>query len=361
MKKMDSLIVERAQRVHDRIKKKQKPEMSFPLRSLSNVRYDPKKGYLQLKGNKKVRTLTYNTVKTFAQTLRMMSESKKLIELNDFATKRELYYISKNWGEARFDEQSESDAVMEDIEAHFEVNREQLRFNPAEGKSGKVVGNLVFTDTDPRTGRPIKIDCRKMGRGGAALPSMVEHLKFETQAKFVLVIETDGMFERLNWHAYWDKANCILVAMEGVPSRACRRFVRRLAQERKLPVYVFCDGDPYGYTNIYRTFKVGSGNAAHINEYFCVPKARFLGVTPQDILDYKLPTHPLHETDKKRARDALKNDPFFQRHKEWQAALKQLIAMGVRAEQQALAKHGLNYVMTAYLPRKLKQIKKFLP
>jgi len=29
-----------------------------------------------------------------------------MVESNDFATKREAYYISKNWGECRFDEQA---------------------------------------------------------------------------------------------------------------------------------------------------------------------------------------------------------------------------------------------------------------
>jgi DNA topoisomerase-6 subunit A len=35
--------------------------------------------------------------------------------------------------------------------------------------------------------------------------------------------------------------------------------------------------------------------------------------------------------------------------------------MGVRAEQQALAKWGLNFVIDEYLPQKLKDPKKFLP
>jgi DNA topoisomerase-6 subunit A len=126
-------------------------------------------------------------------------------------------------------------------------------------------------------------------------------------------------------------------------------------------VYAFVDCDPYGIANIYRTIKVGSGSSAHINRFFCVPGARFLGVTPQDIEDYQLPTHPLKEVDVKRARDALKNDPFFLRHKPWQAALEQLIRMGVRAEQQALAKWGLNYVIDEYLPRKLEHPESFLP
>jgi DNA topoisomerase-6 subunit A len=35
--------------------------------------------------------------------------------------------------------------------------------------------------------------------------------------------------------------------------------------------------------------------------------------------------------------------------------------MGVRAEQQALAMWGLNYVIDEYLPRKLAEPEKFLP
>ena len=113
--------------------------------------------------------------------------------------------------------------------------------------------------------------------------------------------------------------------------------------------------------NIYRTLKVGSGNAAHINRYFCVPNARFLGVTPQDIVDYRLPTHPLKDVDIKRAKDALKNDPFVQHYKPWQQAIQQLLDMGVRAEQQAFAVHDLNYVIEHYLPEKLAAAKSFLP
>jgi len=92
-----------------------------------------------------------------------------------------------------------------------------------------------------------------------------------------------------------------------------------------------------------------------------VPQARFLGITPQDIVQYKLPTHPLKEVDIKRAKDALKTDPFFLHHKAWQDAINQLVKMGVRAEQQALAKHGLNYVIDNYLPEKLKHTERFLP
>ena len=356
-----SKIVGTAREVETRINGLKKPEMKFPLRNLSNVRYSAKKGHFEMLGKKKERTLAVSTVKSFAQTMRMISLSKQMIETDERATKRDAYYQTKNWGDARCDEQAESDTILDDVEALFGVNKEQLCFTPDE-HGGLVAGELIVVDREePGSTKTIEIDCTRFGSGSYGIPPEVEHLQFRTKAKFILAIETGGIFDRLNRHQYWAKADCILVSMAGVPTRAVRRFVRRLADEKKIPVYVFVDCDPYGIANIYRTLKVGSGNNAHLNEFFCVPQARFLGVTPQDIIDYDLPTHPLKDVDIKRAKDALKNDPFFQHYPEWARAFELLLKMGKRAEQQAFAKHALNFVMDDYLPAKLKNPKSFLP
>ncbi len=357
------LICNTAKDVHREILQHKQPDLTFPVRSLKNVSYSIKRGYFEIGKQKKIRTLTVNTVKSFAQTLRMMGLSKELVEGNDFATKRDAYYQSKNWGEAKFEEQTESDTVMDDIEALFSIHgasREQLRFVPDE-HGGAVAGQLIVLDPDRETGEIERIDCTRFGSGAYSIPSSVEHLSFETDAKFILAIETGGVFQRLQSHKFWQSSNCILVSMAGVPTRATRRFIRKLSDECRIPVYAFVDCDPYGISNIYRTLKVGSGNAAHISRFFCVPQARYLGVTPQDIIDYDLPTHPLLDVDIKRAKDALKKDPFFHAPKPWQNAIEQMLMMGVRAEQQALAKWGLNYVIEEYLPQKLAQPAKFLP
>ncbi|MBI5432489.1 MAG: DNA topoisomerase IV subunit A [Planctomycetes bacterium] len=364
-KKTLALIARTADQVRKKIDARNLPELRFPTRSLANVKYESKIGYFELGKGTTSRALSVNTVKSFAQTLRLMSISKEMVENNDFATKREAYYVSKNWGECKFNEQVESDTVMDDIEALASLDglsREQLRYFPEE-HGGSVAGVLTVVDIDSETGKEISIDCTAFGSGSYSIPHSVEHLKFETKAKFILAIETGGMFQRLNNHKYWKTANCILVETAGVPTRATRRFVRRLADDKKIPVYAFVDCDPYGIANIYRTLKVGSGNAAHINRFFCVPQAQYLGVTPQDIIDFKLQdaTHKLQEVDIKRAKDALKNDPFFIAHKPWVKALEQMLKMGVRAEQQALAKWGLNYVIEEYLPKKLDNRKGFLP
>mgnify|MGYP000347924381 FL=1 len=360
-----ALIREIAAGIRASIEAGRLPSIRLPVRGLGNVRYDAEKGYFELGAARKTRTLTVNTARSFAQTLRMMATAQTMVENDDFATKREAYYISKNWGDCRFDKQAESDAIMDDIEALASIHglsREQLRFYP-EAHGGSVAGPLTVIDRSPATGEAIEIDCSRLGSGAYSIPRSVEQLEFRTEARFVLAIETGGMFQRLNNHRFWESANCILVEMGGVPTRATRRFIRLLADSQNLPVYCFVDCDPYGFANIYRTLKVGSGNAAHINRFFCVPQARFLGVTPRDIVDFGLEdaTHPLSKTDIKRARDALRNDPFIRSHPEWVAAVEQLLKMGVRAEQQALAKWGLNYVIEDYLPRKLADERGFLP
>jgi DNA topoisomerase VI subunit A len=363
-KKKKSDIIEKmkdvATKVYSTIMKSHAPELRMPVRSLQNVRYEPKVGYLELMGKEKERTLTASTVKTFAQTLLMMNESKKVVETEDIMTKREAYYVSKNWGDAKFNEQPESDSIMDDIEAMMYTQREELGFIPEED-GGAVSGELIIVDKDPDTGEDMKIDCTKFASGAYSIPNQVEQFRFETKATFILAIETAGMFQRLVKHKFWRKNKCILVSLKGVPSRATRRFIRKLSDEKKLPVYVFTDGDPYGYFSIYRTLKVGSGNAAHINKFFCVPNAKFIGVTPKDIIEYKLPTHPLKDVDKKKIKDVIKNDPFCKHHKEWQKALHLMAKLGKRAEQQALAAHGLNYVISHYLPEKIKNSKTWLP
>jgi len=356
-------IIETGQNIYrDIVKRRKKPHMKFPIRSLSNVKYDTKRGHFEILGCVATRALTYNTVKTFAQSMRLLATTKlDLLDRNDIAGKREIYYNSKSWGECRFEQQPESDSMLDDMEAMLGVNREQLGYIPEE-KGGDVTGALTVIDTNPVTGKKIRIDCSQLGTGAWSIPSRVEQLRFECSAKFILVIETSSLFQRLVHHQFYEKAKCVLVSMSGVPTRACRRFIRRLSDDQDLPVLVFTDGDPYGYCNIYRTLKVGSGQSAHINRYFCVPRAHFLGVTPSDIAEYNLEdaTHPLEAADIKRAKDALKNDPFVRHHKEWQKALNDMLKLGVRIEQQAFAKHGLNFVLERYLPEKLKKAE-YLP
>src|SRR5215831_1114237 len=69
--------------VLDSIQHKHPPELKFPVRSLSNVEYDPKKGFFELGENLTTRTLTVNSVKTFAQSLKFMALSKEMVRTDN--------------------------------------------------------------------------------------------------------------------------------------------------------------------------------------------------------------------------------------------------------------------------------------
>ena len=151
------------------------PRSKFPLRSLANVNYVEKHGYFEIGGKKKVRTLTVNTVKTFAQTLRMMALSKELVETNDFATKRDAYYLSKNWDDARFDEQTESDTVMDDIEASLRGEPRAAALHP---RGARRRGRRQADRARPRpeTGKTIASTAPSSASGAYSIPISVEHL-----------------------------------------------------------------------------------------------------------------------------------------------------------------------------------------
>jgi len=353
-----------AQRVLDAVEAGELPELSIPSRTLANVRYDQQLGHFVIGNKAKRRRLGVRTARAFAQTMKLLALSKQLVDTDEFATKREAYYVAKAWGDCRFEEQSASDAILDDLEAlaaRDGVTREALGFFP-ESHGGSVAGLLTIIDETPE-GIELRVDLTRLGRGAYTVPRDPAPLRFESEAELVLVIETGGMFQRLASHRFWERIPCILVEMGGVPTRATRRFVGQLNERLDLPVYCFTDCDPYGFANIYRTLKAGSGNAAHTSGIYAVPEAHFLGVTPEDIKEFGLEdaTRPLEAVDIKRAEDALKNDPFFRAHPRWVAAIEQLLSMGVRAEQQALAKWGLNYVIEEYLPRKLAHPERFLP
>ena len=85
---------------NDIVRKSRRPSMSFPVRSLRNVRYDTRRGHFEILGKKVTRTLSYTTVKTFAQSMRLLATTKNdLLDKDDIAGKREVYSC-KSWGNA---------------------------------------------------------------------------------------------------------------------------------------------------------------------------------------------------------------------------------------------------------------------
>jgi DNA topoisomerase-6 subunit A len=116
---------------------------------------------------------------------------------------------------------------------------------------------------------------------------------------------------------------------------------------------VFLDGDPWSY-RIYASIAYGAIKTAHISEYLATPSAVYLGITADDILAYDLPSDDLSSKDI-QALNAELSDPRFA-DQWWQSQINDMLELGKKAEQQSLAKYGLDFVTDTYLPEKLAEI-----
>ena len=344
------------ERIYRDIEKARIPSLNIPSRTKSNIIFDER--YRVWKYG------DYNTTRSAAslsgaymllRTIYTINFIKNMVEQNKSSTLRELYYISEGWGEAKFSSQSDSDKLAEDLEILTKKMREDMKLRPEED-GARVIGDIVIEEIT-RKGEKRKIHCQDdVGDSGYSIPYNVEKEKIkikDVNAKLVIAIETGGMFDRLVENEFDEKRNAILVHLKGQPARSTRRFIKRLSEEKNIPVIVFTDGDPWSY-RIFASIAYGAIKTAHISEYLATPSAQFLGVTPSDIINYELPSDDLTNEDISALQSEL-SDPRFQ-DDFWEGEIKLQLKMGKKSEQQALAKYGLDYVTDVYLPEKLAEM-----
>lgn len=338
-------LFELGKSIIDDIQKACPPKLKIPSRGTSNIIYDEGHRYFVLGPHYGVRSAgSMKQVKKFAQLLCTADFARELVENGKFATLREMYYTAEGWDAGPFSDQGESDMIIEDLEVTFGLKREDLGLTPEEDGAA-VYGQLVLSENG------VVIDATKAGRGGYTIPPTIDDVKFlKCKAKRVIAVETMGMYHRLVQEQAWKKFDALIVGLKGQAARATRRFLKRTHDELGLPVYLNCDGDPFGF-HIAMVIISGSAKLAYINHELAVPDAKYIGVTASDIVNYKLPTDKLRELDIARLKQ-LQKDPRYNTEF-WQSEIKKMLELGKKAEQQAFAKYGLAYVVKEYLPAKL--------
>jgi len=338
------------------------PRFKTKQRGRGNVLFDEKLGIIKLGDKDTIRTfLNIAHARKFLQTMLVMSKTYEYLTNNKTASIREVYYELKhtigNTKENTFEDQRESDACIVDLEHSIDTIREKL--NVHANPKGTLYGDITLVD---RQHHNDTFNCLKLGRGGWSIMSRLEPHEIEIKkinAKYVLVIETSAMYERLVEEDFARKNKAILVGTGGQAARGTRRLIHRLHFEHKLPVYVFTDGDPYGWY-IYSVIKQGSMALAAHSRLLACPEAKYIGMTLEDVEDYGLQnvTEKMKPGDVKRAKELLAYEWF--KNKPWQKELKKAIQLKIRIEQQALANKSLEFVAKEYLPKKIKN-EEFLP
>ncbi|MBN1588064.1 MAG: DNA topoisomerase IV subunit A [Pirellulales bacterium] len=347
-------LAELADTVVTAAEKRRDPHLDIPTRSLSNVRYNQTKKILEMGSNTTRRQLfNLSQAKSFMQTILVASGTQQLIEQGKTTSIRGLYYLLKHTiegtREETFNEQSECDPVIEDAEVLLNSLREELHLYAQ--KRGDMVGELVLHDSGD------EIDCSRMGSGGYGIPSIVEPevIQFKKcNARFVLHVEKDTVWQRFNEDKFWRKHRCILTHGAGQPPRGVRRMLYRLHNELKLPVYCLLDNDPWGYY-IYSVIKQGSINLAYESRRMAIPGTRFLGLRSKDFDRCKLSDSVkinLNDTDRKRAKQ-IANYPWFAKKKPWQKEIQQMLSNGFKLEVESLISKDISYVTEEYTPARI--------
>ncbi|GAB7020376.1 DNA topoisomerase IV subunit A [Halostagnicola bangensis] len=345
-------LIDLAAEFYDQFETGEIPSMSLPTRTKSNIEYDEEKG-VWVYGDR-TSTRSANSVRGARKLLKATYTIEFLadqLEEDRSSTLRELYYLSESWDNdnAQFNDQDESNGLVEDLEIVSGVTREDFHMRPEES-GAKVMGPLHIREQTKRGDRDIHCQL-DVGQGGYQIPNNPDMIEFlDNDAEFVLCVETGGMRDRLVENGFDDEYDAIVVHLGGQPARATRRLTKRFHDELGLPVVVFADGDPWSY-RIFGSIAYGSIKSAHLSEYLATPEAQYIGIQPADIVEYDLPTDPLSDSDINALESEL-SDPRFQTDY-WEEQIELQLEIGKKAEQQSLAARGLDFVTETYLPERL--------
>lgn len=333
--------------VYEQMLNREFPWIMMQSRSTDNIVFDPDLRQYVL-GEKTIRRHSRNIrhIRPFTQLLWTGWFARELLKLRKTSTLREVYYSARGQRDIEFKNQAESDNIITDLETALNRPREDFNIFPEERSA--IFGDLTIEYTVPGyEGR--RMNLTEHPDGVMIGPALTSSNFVETTADKVLVIEKGAMFTRLVEERAHDRFNAILVHTAGQSPRSTRSIINRLNQVNRLPVWVFTDGDPWG-VHIAMVIISGSANAAHLRG-LATPEAKWIGVWATDIVDYKLPTENLTDTDVKRLKE-LREDPRYVDDL-WQREIETFLKIGKKAELEAFSRYGLTYIVDEYLPAKI--------
>ncbi len=340
-----------AERMLKDLENSKRPVLEAVKTSLDNSLYNSKVGYLT-PGDKVVRTeLNVSSVQKLARVVFVLEILLRNLEIGSVNTKRELYYMCKGLIKGNkslkpldFDDQSESDSIIDFIGDMLEVYREELNCF-ANDRGGQTYSQQLIVTETLQDGDKAIIDLSTLGTSPFQPKNKPQSLKLKAKKKidFCLIVESEGTANTLVSMGFTKRNNCIVMGAQGVPSNGVRGWAKLIQDQLDVPMYFFGDLDAYTMQNIFRTLKAGSAASLIRNADFSAPNVKFLGVLPEDVKKYDLPHYKVKESDPaearalKKAKDALEMDPFFadKKNKNLADILRWLIKEKIRCEQQS--------------------------
>ena len=285
----------------------------------------------------------------FMRTMHLLNLIHTLLHENRQVSQRDVYYqlISV------FQSARECNAEIVFICQALRVSRISLGIYAA--SRGFVVGALKMLDD---TG--LWINLAALGRDGRTINGNMSDLRRPISAptaRYILVVEKEGVYQELSDAKLYNQIPCILVTAHGIPDVATRAFVSRLSRELNIPALCLADWNPGG-VQVMISYRWGSlratGGLAE-GRNFQVLDFGWLGMLSEDVQEYVGSEHKLalSERDFQRLNNLKTSSERIRENALISLQLETMEEMGVRAELQSLrASNGVRSI-TDFVMRKL--------
>ena len=222
-KQIETISQETCKNILTSLQKAKRPVLEATKCSLDNSIYSPSLGYLT-PGKKTVRTeLNVSSVKKMSRFVFMLEILLNNVKTGSVNTKRELYYICKGLLKQNpqikpldFEEQSESDSIIDYVCETIECYREELNCF-ANDRGGQTYSKYLVVEETMPNGEKAVIDLSQLGTSPFMPKNRPQNLKLTSKKKleFCLVVESEGTANTLVANGITTRHKCIVVGAQG--------------------------------------------------------------------------------------------------------------------------------------------------
>ncbi|RWR91905.1 meiotic recombination protein SPO11-2 [Cinnamomum micranthum f. kanehirae] len=288
-----------------------------------------------------------NDAKAFIRVWKVMELCYQILIQEKQVTQRELFYKLISDSPDYFTSQDQVNRTVQDVIALLRCSRQSLGIMAS--TRGSVVGRLLLQEPNQEV-----VDCSVLGSAGYAVTgdlSLLQKLDLHSDARYIIVVEKDAIFQRLAEDRLFDQIPCILITAKGYPDMATRFLLHRLSKSfPDLPILALVDWNPAGLA-ILCTYKFGSiGMGLEAYRYAC--NVKWLGLRGDDL--QLIPEHafiPMKPRDLQVAQSLMSSNMLQDKYQE---ELTSMVQGGQRVEIEALYVHGYDFLWK-YIVRKIVQ------
>jgi len=288
-----------------------------------------------------------SSAKAFVRVWKVMEMCYKILGEGKLVHQRELFYKLLSESPKYFSCQRHVNRAIQDVVSLLRCTRQSLGIMAS--SRGALIGRLVLHEPNEE-----QIDCSILGASGHAITgdlNVLSKLNLSSDARYIIVVEKDAIFQRLAEDRLYNQLPCILITAKGYPDIATRFILHRLSQTfPNMPIFALVDWNPAGLA-ILCTYKYGSISMG-LESYRYACNVKWLGLRGDDLqLIPESAFQELKPRDSQIAKSLLSSKFLQESHR---AELTLMVERGKRAEIEALYSHGFDF-LGKYIARKIVQ------